>query len=613
MHGIGKASILAFLFLAVVLFIQMRMNSVGAFQLDQENQSIALRPSMVSTASIVPRVPGAVRRVLTTTGPIRLWAYDLSDVSRGDGDGRADPGESISMTVALFNEGETTFEGGQVALATTVSYVALTTTSPLTWGTLAAGQVATMSVPFRFRLDSQMPRGSVVSFTVAISTEERMSYWDTLRLPVGWWYVQFSLLLRNYVHPRVPNDVYYALQWALPKVNAPRAWSLSSSNSDVIIAIIDSGVDLDHPDLNEKLWLNSDEVPGNGLDDDENGFVDDVCGYDFWYNDPDPNDDHGHGTQVAGVAAAATDNGIGIAALGWDSALMPLKTQSSSGLGTTNELAEAIVYAVDNGASVINLSVGQELSMCPAVLQVAIDYAAARDVLVVAAVGNKDQEPNKAFYPAACENVLGVGVTDNLDRCLSPKDGEAMDVVAPGRSVLSTLPGGEYSYGSGASMAAPLVSALAALVYDRYSEYGDEEVAWAILSHVVDLGSTGWDDSCGWGRVDAFHTLSRGATGTPTYQEGNRGPVRFEAIAASFAPGKLLVGLETDAGNSLPQVLVADELFDNLGLWGEVAIPDLGIWRLQVPQGKELFYVQALQEYAQIAFVELEYYLHLAE
>jgi subtilisin family serine protease len=398
------------------------------------------------------------------------------------------------------------------------------------------------------------------------------------------------------ISDRTPNDAYYPLLWALPLIRAPDAWRLTNGAASIVVAVADTGVDLEHPDLVDKLWVNVDEVPGNGLDDDANGWVDDVHGYDFWYDDAGPDDDNGHGTHVAGTVAAATDNGIGVAALGWRSRLMPLKTQARNGVGTTAELAEAIVYAADNGAHVVNVSLGQELSLCPDTLQAAIDYADQRGVLVVAATGNQDLDPDKAFYPAACEHVLGVTVSDAWDRCVGATRGDYVDVAAPGRNILSTLPGGTYGYMSGSSMATPLVSGLAALLYARYPTYDDEQVAWSILAHAVDLGVAGWDPDCGWGRIQAYQAVADGATGTPDYA---RGTVGQEAATDPWVPGELLVK---------PKAAICVSALAKARL----GIPPLKVWRVGVPRGQERTFREAWQDNPCFAWVELNYFTGLA-
>jgi len=482
-------------------------------------------------SSALGTVPGAP---LDGTDPVGIQDYALDDAHGGNGDGWADPGETISLTVTLANRGEEPVDHVQATIDTASPYVTFTHATLVAYGDFAGGEIRSAQTPFSFLIDEGMPRGRDISFTLTISATGSGPWSDALAVPVGWWRTHLPLVWRDYFQERIPNDEHYPLSWALPLIEAPQAWALSTGDPAVIIAIVDTGVDLDHPDLEGKLWVNVGEIPDNGVDDDGNGFVDDVHGYDFWYDDPVPDDDNGHGTQVAGVAAAATDNVIGVASLGWSSTLMPLKTQGSNGWGTTNELVEAIIYAVDNGAKVINMSVGQELTLCPDVLQEAIDYADSHGVLVVAAVGNQDLDPNKDYYPAACDHVVGVAATTAGDASIGLDHGPYVDVSAPGHGIYSTWRGGGYDYNSGASLAAPLVSGLAALLYAHYPHYGDQEVAWAILGHAKDLGFPGKDDYYGWGRINAYRAVDQGATSMPDYALGREGNRELDSAGLNY-------------------------------------------------------------------------------
>jgi len=163
----------------------------------------------------------------------------------------------------------------------------------------------------------------------------------------------------------IPNDRYYYRQWYLEKIKAPAAWERTSQAPEIILAIIDSGVQTNHPDLEENIWQNSDEIPDNGIDDDRNGFIDDVNGWDFVHNDADPSPDFStnwsegglsHGTIVAGIAAAQGNNGEGITGVSWQSQIMPLKVLADDGTGSIREVIRAIDYAINNGADIINFS-----------------------------------------------------------------------------------------------------------------------------------------------------------------------------------------------------------------------------------------------------------------
>ncbi len=292
----------------------------------------------------------------------------------------------------------------------------------------------------------------------------------------------------------IPNDTYYNNQWYLGKIKADSAWSKISASPDISIAVIDGGVQIYHRDLRDNIWRSSREIASNGIDDDHNGFIDDVNGWDFVNNVPDPAPKFmsgwteagvSHGTMVTGVIAARGNNREGITGLTWAAKIMPLKALNDKGEGRTSDVVRAIDYAINNGADIINLSfVSLNYN---ASLQEAITRAYQAGVIVVAAAGNEqsggegyntDKTP---IYPAcydgsAGENmVIGVAATDALDQKtkFSSYGARCVDLVAPGISFFSTISAGSVKndpnriydgYWSGTSMAAPLVSATLALI-----------------------------------------------------------------------------------------------------------------------------------------------------
>ncbi|MDD3051503.1 MAG: S8 family serine peptidase, partial [Candidatus Cloacimonetes bacterium] len=183
-----------------------------------------------------------------------------------------------------------------------------------------------------------------------------------------------------------PNDPLYNNQNYLGDVNANRAWDTTTGSSSQIIAIIDTGVDWTHPDLDDNIWDNSDEIPNNGIDDDGNGFIDDVRGWDFVNLDNNPRDDNSHGTHVAGIAAAEADNSTGISGVAWNSKIMPIKVLQSSGYGSSSDIAAGIDYAAENGAEIINLSLGSYGESLT--LKIALENAYACATIVAAAVND---------------------------------------------------------------------------------------------------------------------------------------------------------------------------------------------------------------------------------
>jgi len=275
------------------------------------------------------------------------------------------------------------------------------------------------------------------------------------------------------------NDPFLDQQTYLHTVRAQDAWDVTRGVKDVVIAVIDTGVDLTHPDLEDNIWLNPGEIEGDGIDNDHNGFIDDIHGWDFVSvsagdvangEDPgppdnDPSDFYGHGTHVAGIAGAAGDNGDGVAGICWNVSIMPLRAgyRSDEGQGVldSSAVSASLVYAADNGADIVNMSFG---SFYPSRLELdAIDYCSQAGVLLVGAAGNSSVDVPS--YPAAYEQVVSVAATNNGDWMTSTTNyGITVDLAAPGYYIFNTLMGNEYGYKSGTSMAAPVVSGIAGLI-----------------------------------------------------------------------------------------------------------------------------------------------------
>ena len=291
----------------------------------------------------------------------------------------------------------------------------------------------------------------------------------------------------------VPNDQFYNLQWGFANIAAESAWDTRTDSSSIVVGIIDSGVQYDHPDLAGNIWTNSGEIPGNGIDDDGNGYVDDFYGYDFDNNDSDPMDTNGHGTHVAGTVGAQSDNSIGVAGVGWDASLMSLKV---IGGGTNADVARAIDYATDNGAKITNNSygyAGQNVGGSN-VISGAIGRAKAAGVLYVVAAGNSrsgipasDVDGNFNSWPAEYskvhDNVITVGAIDEAGTYASYSHwgDESVQIAAPGTSIASTYTGSSYVYLSGTSMAAPHVAGAAALLWAEQPNLSYLEIKDAIL------------------------------------------------------------------------------------------------------------------------------------
>ncbi|MGC4066994.1 MAG: S8 family serine peptidase [Polyangiaceae bacterium] len=340
-----------------------------------------------------------------------------------------------------------------------------------------------------------------------------------------------------------PNDPYFSTVgswgqpfddlWNLKKIGAPTAWD-SDQGEGVVVAVVDSGIDLAHADIESNVWLNADEIPNNGLDDDANGFVDDVHGWNFSYANANPLDDYGHGTHVAGTIAAVANNGIGIVGVAPRARVMPVKALDSTGRGSFDALANALIYAAQNGADVINNSWGCN-SSCPSnpVVEDAVTFANGLGSVVVFAAGNSTQDIDQ-YSPQNQPNVIVVSASGPSDELEYFSNFGNVDVAAPGgspkagppsfepfRSILSLksstcspkmcpsdlLVGDGYLRQAGTSMAAPHVAGLAALVLGRHPTYSPEEVRQVIRHSADDVGTPGFDTNMGHGRINAMKAV----------------------------------------------------------------------------------------------------------
>lgn len=281
----------------------------------------------------------------------------------------------------------------------------------------------------------------------------------------------------------IPNDLLFSqYQWNLPAIETNRGWNLSKGSKDVIIAVIDTGADLDHTDLHGQF----------------------VSGYNVVDPKKKPSDDVGHGTHVSGIIGALVNNGEGVAGMSWYNKIMPVKALDASGSGTTYAVAEGVIWAADHGAKVINMSLGNYADS--QFLHDAIKYAYDRDVLLVAASGNDNTE--RPGYPAAYPEVLAVGATNqDMSRAEYSNYGDYIDVTAPGTNIASTYPGNQYAALSGTSMASPHVAAMAGLIRSLNPDLTNREVMDLMISQAVDLGAKGKDKYYGNGQVDVFRSL----------------------------------------------------------------------------------------------------------
>lgn len=275
----------------------------------------------------------------------------------------------------------------------------------------------------------------------------------------------------------LPNDPRFSQQWALYNygqtggvancdINMPQAWDITTGSADVIVAVIDTGVDYTHPDLVSQMWTNPGEVANNGIDDDNNGYIDDIYGFNFAQNTNNPFDENGHGTHCAGIIAAKGNNAVGTAGISWGAKIMACRFLGATGSGTVADAVEAINYAVANGARILNNSWGG--TGYSAALEAAIQNAKNHEVLFVAAAGNSAKNNDVTpHYPSSypISNIIAVAATSHTDTLASFScyGKQSVHIGAPGVSILSTVPNGYASY-SGTSMAAPQVSGAAALL-----------------------------------------------------------------------------------------------------------------------------------------------------
>ena len=328
------------------------------------------------------------------------------------------------------------------------------------------------------------------------------------------------------------KDLYYDYQWSLESSNnaysgltpteagdldMESAWDVSQGDSSTVVAILDTGNRPDHPDMSGRIWVNSGEIDENGIDDDGNGYIDDRYGWSFADNSGDIVDNNGHGTHVSGIVGANGDNGLNIVGMDWNCKIMAVKVLADDGTGNTSMWHDGMMYAVDNGADVINMSLGGEITHQGTIdyVQEAVDYAYAQGAMVVVSTGN-DGSGSSDYYPAACDNVLAVGATGgDGTRASFSNYGSHVDVVAPGEIIWS-LKYDDYSKVlgmSGTSQAAPHVSGLASLMRAQYPSASVDAIYSAIKSTATDMvGSAsedveGFDQYYGYGLINPTKAL----------------------------------------------------------------------------------------------------------
>jgi len=346
------------------------------------------------------------------------------------------------------------------------------------------GQVAGMNYVLRFAV---VVPGNAASFMRLALQDPRVSYIE----PDGVVYAAFT-----------PNDPSFSSQWGPPAIQATGAWDITLGLKSVIVAVVDTGVQYDHPDLSSNMWKNSDGTYGCN-------YVNFYGTYSSSCGNTNVKDDNGHGTHVAGIVAATINNGIGVAGIS-QSSIMAVKVLDYRGSGYWSWIAYGIQWATDHGAKIINLSLAG--SSASQTLQNAVTYAYGGGVLLVAAAGNSG---GTIQYPASYDQVIAVTAVDQNSNIASfSSRGSKAELTAPGVSVYSTYYGSKYTSMSGTSMAAPFVSGVAALVWSVDSSLSRDAVRSLLGSTADDLGSPGRDSYYGYGRVNAYGAVLA-AGGTP--------------------------------------------------------------------------------------------------
>ena len=403
--------------------------------------------------------------------------------------------------------------------------------------------------PFNVRVSPLMParralrKGSDFPERVfLISAPAVMPESDIHRAAAGTGIVEYVERVHTLKVDGIPNDPEYPSQWGLKRVGMEQAWEKTTGSADIVIGVIDTGVEYSHPDLVNQLWINTEEdangnrrldpwphtelrdgVPGDfdGVDNNGNGFTDDVIGYDFTDQhrprtegtgdnttpDPDPADEMGHGTAVAGIIGAEADNGIGIAGMAPGCRMMVLRAFDGTGVGLESDVARAVIYAVRQGARVINMSFGDVAYS--RVLRDVLRWAYGRGVVTVASAGNSASD--ELHYPSAYDETISVGATGIGDGLASFSNfGESVDLVAPGLDIITTARDGKTSPFNGTSASAPFVSAAAALILSLNPQFDPEEIRGALVATCRDVGARGWDHRTGAGRLDVNKALDVG-------------------------------------------------------------------------------------------------------
>ncbi|NLI92249.1 MAG: S8 family serine peptidase [Peptococcaceae bacterium] len=386
-------------------------------------------------------------------------------------------------------------------------------TGPLNYGTLQyGGNISTNTENERQNIDKEEIRRTVLNFPGVLSAEWSKTYSlsqssisskDVIKNTVQSTQESIKAVQTFNVQASI-GDPQYGLQWALKKIRADKVWDEGVTGQGVVVAVVDTGVDLDHPDLVDQAKNMNNLVQGYNA-------------YTRSSSSGAAQDDHGHGTSVAGVIAALNNN-LGIVGIAYNAKVMPIKAMDKNGEGEDSIIADGVVWAADHGAKIINMSLGS--SDETKVLDDALRYAANKGCLLVGASGNNQNiefpfpiqsEQTGVSYPAAHPDVVAVSAVDSSDRIADfALTGPEVLLTAPGQRIITDYWSAKETgcaYSSGTSVAAPFVSAAAALLWSRYPQLSSKEIIKALISSAYDLGTTGRDDQYGFGRVDVYRAL----------------------------------------------------------------------------------------------------------
>jgi thermitase len=391
-----------------------------------------------------------------------LWAFSFRSVSAASSS-QSTPTQSTPTSTILVHFAKSSSAEERAALIAEIGG------EPVTW----------------------MPQIGVAEVRLPAGTSSSVATASAAALPVAAnglvTYAEVDGTVSATYSPDDPDFNDATMSYGLRQIDALDAWDVVTGSQQIVIAVIDSGINADHPEFVGRL----------------------VPGYDFMDKDAQPEDASGHGTHVAGIIAAALDNGQGVAGVCPNCRLMPIKVLDKYNMGSWSLLAQGILFAADHGARVINISVG---AVIPSqTVESAISYAIESGAVIVAAAGNNDS--NDPFYPAAYDGVVAVGATTRSGKLWAKSDyGSYIDLVAPGDVIYSTFNNLHniyhgYTYMSGTSMAAPFVSGVAGLLLSVAPKLSATDVTEALILGAEDLGRRGKDSQFGYGRVNAMKSL----------------------------------------------------------------------------------------------------------